>query len=302
MAPGSRDPDHHADSASKRLAAIAGQLGSVTSSSVQAISRRPHLPSRPQREYKHLPSFKALPREGGFPGCAWTVWGKGDTLGTVNLLSDAVVARTAKDEIRTGHSISLNLPVHIPLKPFFHRKPFEHKIWGKEGGLYTERRKEIQDAMRKRGYDTEIRTEGDDESKAPVSDEELHFNSQSGTQWDGLRHFGHLSLNCFYQGMLSCVHWIRQTRTITYSNVFSGIPRQDIQSHYGEIKHTHNYHADSNSQTIQLGIQDWAAHGIVGRGVLLDVWGYLWRKHGRAPYDPCTSHPISLDVLKEVAR
>lgn len=43
-------------------------------------------------------------------------------------------------------------------------------------------------------------------------------------------------------------------------------------------------------------------HGIVGRGVLLDVWGYLWRKHGRAPYDPCTSYAITLDVVKEVAR
>lgn len=235
-----RSHDNHADSSSRRLAAIAGQLGSVTSSSVQVFSRRApvqHTPSRPQREYKHLPAFKELPREGGFPGCAWSVWGKGDTLGTVNLLSDAVVARTAKEEIRTGHAISLNLPAHIPLKPYFSRKPFEHKIWGKTGGLYTERRQEIQDEMRERGYTTEIRTEGDDETKAPVSDEEIHFNSQSGTQWDGLRHFGHLSLNCFYQG----------------------IPRQDIQSHYGDQKHTHNFHADAKSQTVQLGIQDWAA-------------------------------------------
>ena len=36
--------------------------------------------------------------------------------------------------------------------------------------------------------------------------------------------------------------------------------------------------------------------------MLLDVWGYLWRKHGRAPYDPCSTHAITLDVVKEVAR
>lgn len=87
MAPNSRN--HDSDSSSRRLAAIAGQLGSVTSSSVQALARKPLASSRPQREWKHLPSFRELPREGGFPGCAWNVWGKGDTLGTVNMLTDA---------------------------------------------------------------------------------------------------------------------------------------------------------------------------------------------------------------------
>lgn len=110
-------------------------------------------------------------------------------------------------------------------------------MWGSSGGAIVQHRKEVQDTMRRKGYHVEIRTEGDDENKMPVSDEEVSFNSQSGTQWDSLRHFGHLSLNCFYQG----------------------IPRQDIQSHFGEIKHTHNPDADAKSQTVQLGIQDWAA-------------------------------------------
>lgn len=87
MAPNQRSGAN--DSANSRLAAIAGQLGSVTSSSVQAIARKPLASSRPQREWRHLPTFKELPREGGFPGCAWEVWGKGDTLGTVNMLTDA---------------------------------------------------------------------------------------------------------------------------------------------------------------------------------------------------------------------
>lgn len=91
--------------------------------------------------------------------------------------------------------------------------------------------------MKRKGYHVETRAEGDEATKAPVSDEEIHVNSQSGTQWDGLRHFGHLSLNCFYQG----------------------IPRKDVQSHYGEQHHTHNPHADLKSNSVQLGIQDWAA-------------------------------------------
>lgn len=126
---------------------------------------------------------------------------------------------------------------HTPRQPYFHRKPFEHKIWGKSGTVYAERRKSVQTTMRRKGYTVEDRTEGDDENKGAVSDEEIHFNSQSGTQWDGLRHFGHLTLNCFYQG----------------------IPRQDIQSHFGLQRHTHNPHADAKSHAVQLGIQDWAA-------------------------------------------
>jgi hypothetical protein len=34
------------------------------------------------------------------PGCAWDVWGKGDELGTVNLLTDEVIQRAANEEIQ----------------------------------------------------------------------------------------------------------------------------------------------------------------------------------------------------------
>ena len=47
-----------------------------------------------------LPSFDELPEYNGIPGCAWEVWGAGDRLGTVNLLTDAVVQRAAGEEIR----------------------------------------------------------------------------------------------------------------------------------------------------------------------------------------------------------
>lgn len=271
---------HDHDSGSRRLAAIAGQLGSVTSSSVQTIARRPVASSRPQRDWRHLPTFKELPREGGFPGCAWNVWGAGDQLGTVNMLTDSLVARTAKEEVRTGHAISLNWPVHLPLDPLFKRRKAQHTLFANGSTDVVERRQAVQDTMRRKGYHVEVRLENDDPARAPLSDDELHINTQSGTQWDGLRHFGHISLNCFYQG----------------------IPRHDIHSTFDMNRHTHNPHADAKSLAAQLGIQNWAKHGIVGRGVLLDVWGYLWRKHGRQPYDPCTSHAITLDVLKEVAR
>ena len=49
---------------------------------------------------RHLPSYDELPTFDGFPGCAWEVWGKGDQLGTVNLLTNEVVRRAAKEEIQ----------------------------------------------------------------------------------------------------------------------------------------------------------------------------------------------------------
>lgn len=49
---------------------------------------------------KTLPTFDELPKFHDFAGCAWSVWGEGDQLGTVNLLTDAVVRRAAQEEVR----------------------------------------------------------------------------------------------------------------------------------------------------------------------------------------------------------
>ncbi|KAH9912186.1 uncharacterized protein BXZ73DRAFT_107555 [Epithele typhae] len=34
-----------------------------------------------------------------------------------------------------------------------------------------------------------------------IHDDVLHINTQSGTQWDGMKHFGIIEHNCFYQGV-----------------------------------------------------------------------------------------------------
>lgn len=46
---------------------------------------------------------------------------------------------------------------------------------------------------------------------------------------------------------------------------------------------------------------DWASHGICGRGVLLDLVGYHTRNGGELPYDPWTTHAISVNDLLSVA-
>jgi hypothetical protein len=53
---------------------------------------------------KKLPTFEELPNFHEYTGCAWGVWGEGDELGTINLLTEKVVAEAAK-EIKYVHEL-----------------------------------------------------------------------------------------------------------------------------------------------------------------------------------------------------
>jgi hypothetical protein len=106
----------------------------------------------------HWPSFDSLPLDpNGPPGNAWGLFGPNDQLGMLNLLTPEVIASAAK-EIQQGLRVSLDWPLDKPSYPTFTRKQFEHRIIHEE--------------------------------KTPMNDDEVHFNTQSSTQWDGFRHFG----------------------------------------------------------------------------------------------------------------
>ena len=47
---------------------------------------------------------------------------------------------------------------------------------------------------------------------------------------------------------------------------------------------------------------DWAQHGICGRGVLLDLVRYYTDSTGSLPYDPWTTHGISVSDLEACAK
>lgn len=72
-------------------------------------------------------------------------------------------------------------------------------------------------------------------------DDSYSLNTQSGTQWDGFRHVAHGKSKCFYNGVTS--------------KDIEGPERND-----------------------KIGVSNWAEHGIAGRGVLLDYWGYAKEK------------------------
>lgn len=107
--------------------------------------------------HSEIPSFDDLPKVQGLPqGCAWGVHdgpGKRDQLGTLNLLTPDVVL-AAKSEIQTGVSVALNWGLENIARPGFSRLPPDHKIKALDPAAWAH-------------------------------DDELHINTQSGSQWDG---------------------------------------------------------------------------------------------------------------------
>jgi hypothetical protein len=108
--------------------------------------------------YNTRPSFKALPlQKDGPAGNAWGLFGKGDELGMLNLLTVETTRQAAK-EIVNGTRISIDLPLDRFNVPAFGRQAFHQKVV----------------------------------HKAPrtVNDDILTFNTQASSQWDGFWHFG----------------------------------------------------------------------------------------------------------------
>jgi hypothetical protein len=95
-----------------------------------------------------------------------------------------------------------------------------------------------------------------------VNDDVWTFNTQSSSQWDGLRHYAYQKEAKFY----------------------NGVTLDDI---HGPQKSNVN------------GIGAWSEKGIVGRGVLLDY--HSWREANNIPYDAFTSGSIPVSHLKATA-
>lgn len=114
------------------------------------------------------PSFDNLPlRKDGPHGNAWGLFGDGDQCGMLNLLTPENTAQAAK-EIIDGTRISTDWFLGGMLKPCFGRQALDHVIM----------------------------------HKAPraVNDDILTLNTQSSSQWDGLRHFGYQKEKLFFNG------------------------------------------------------------------------------------------------------
>jgi hypothetical protein len=119
------------------------------------------------------PSFSELPLDkNGPPGNAWGLYGKDDELGALNLITPQTVQKAAQ-EIQTGQRVSLDWYLNMPSFPSFGRPPF--------------------------GWKMENRSHPDG-TKRTVNDDHLDINTQSSSQWDGLRHYGYQQAKRYYGG------------------------------------------------------------------------------------------------------
>ncbi|KAF3934616.1 hypothetical protein ABW20_dc0101974 [Dactylellina cionopaga] len=173
-----------------------------------------------------FPSRKDLPKIPGAPEDAAWVWGPDDYIGRLNLLTPTRV-QAAAQEIKTGEMARLDLPLNVPEQPAFGREKFEHKI------------KTLVENI--------------------AYDDLYTMNTQSGTQWDGFRHFAHIP-------------------TLTFYNSTKG----------SDVTGPHANHKCS--------VHHWSAHGFSGRAVLLDYRSYA--DSIGVKYDTATPYAISFEDLR----
>ncbi|KAL2846469.1 putative cyclase-domain-containing protein [Aspergillus pseudoustus] len=116
-----------------------------------------------------MPAFEDLPLRPGDPHhSAWGLW-KNPALGSLNHLTDEVVLRAAREEIRSGERVTVNLPLDTIKPALLGRIDFQQKLI----------------------------------NKAPrvINDDVITFNTQTSTQWDSFRHFAYQEEKKFYNGV-----------------------------------------------------------------------------------------------------
>jgi kynurenine formamidase len=157
-----------------------------------------------------FPTFDELPvTPGAPPESSWGVFGDRDELGCLNFLTPQGVVEAAS-LVKTGKIFRLDAPIGSLQPPLFGRAATKHSII----------------------------------PLSPNANDDMleRFNTQEGSQWDGLRHVAHPQHGLFY----------------------GGVKLEEVRSG-----------ADG-----RLGIHHWSGR-FAGRGVLIDAFGFR-KSRGRA--------------------
>jgi kynurenine formamidase len=122
-------------------------------------------------DFNKVPKFSQLPIRKDAPADSnWGVFGNDDEVGCVNFLTeDGIVA--AAGLVRKGKVFRLDTPINYASPPLFDREPVKHTKKSFESyGLL--------------GFDDLLDS----------------YNTQEGSQWDGLGHVGNMQAKAFYNG------------------------------------------------------------------------------------------------------
>src|SRR5277367_1099 len=115
-----------------------------------------------------IPTFEELPIRKDLPAdCSWGVFGDNDALGCLNFLTAEGVVEAAA-LVKSGKVFRLDAAIGSIEPPLYGRAPAEHRL-------------------------TPL---------GPMANDDfVHFNTQEGSQWDGLGHVGHPRLERFYNNV-----------------------------------------------------------------------------------------------------
>jgi kynurenine formamidase len=122
-------------------------------------------------DFNKIPKFSQLPvKKGAPPDSNWGVFGDNDEVGCVNFLTEDGIIEAAR-LVRKGKVFRLDTPINYANPPLFEREPVKHTKKSFENlGLL--------------GFDDVLDA----------------YNTQEGSQWDGLGHVGNLRAQAFYNG------------------------------------------------------------------------------------------------------
>jgi len=140
-----------------------------------------------QIDFKKLPKFSELPIKPGAPeGSNWGVFGDDDQVGCFNFLTAQGIVQAAR-LVREGKVFRLDNPVNYASPPLGGRATTKHSAISHENlGIL--------------GFDDLLD----------------NYNTQEGSQWDGLKHVGHTRLQAFYNG--ATVEDVKQNRKLGVEN------------------------------------------------------------------------------------
>ncbi len=122
-------------------------------------------------DWGKIPSFDQLPvKKGAPPESSWGVFGDDDQFGCLNFLTPQGVVDAAR-LVQTGKVFRLDAKIGFAKPPLFSRAEVTHRVV----------------------------------PLAPFANDDVvdNFNTQEGSQWDGLAHVGHRRLGSYYNGVLS---------------------------------------------------------------------------------------------------
>ncbi|MBH0121602.1 cyclase family protein [Rhodococcus sp. CX] len=199
------------------------------------------------------------------PGSTWGDWGEDDELGRINLLTPEKVLEGVR-EVEHGISFSLSLPLDYPGGSAMNQRRYPPIL------RPTEDLQHNQDTF----YNVVARDTINPNFIDVWSDDVVTMWLQYSTQWDSLAH----------QGALFDADGDGVSEAVYYNGFRSGTdivgPQEDAKGDG----------SGSTSFARHLGLEHMAAHGVQGRGVLVDIAHHLnsdWQ-------------PVDLKTLQDIMK